>query len=144
MNGQFNSQIIHAQMFVAFLQERTRKRMSKRLRKIEVVDNLPQPDPIRVVVKQRQEHLQSLGNTEALIEQARARVLQEARSEFRLVMEQLNAPHLNNQDRPDEESGDRILQGAKNDHPLVDLDIPEEAYPILELDGQSSQRVGER
>jgi hypothetical protein len=118
--------------------------MSTRQRKIEIVENLPQPDPIRVVVRKRQERLQSLGNTEALIEQARARVLQEAQSEFRLVMEQLNAPHLNNQDRPAEEGGDRILQGAKADQPMVELDPTEAVYRILELDELSSEKVGER
>ena len=144
MNGQINSQIVHAQMFVAFLQERTQKRMSKRLRKIEVVETLPQPDPIRVVVKQRQERLQSLGNTEALIEQARARVMHDAQSEFRLLMEQLNAPHLNNQDHQVEEDKGYFLQGDEADQPMVDFAHPEEAFPILELDEQSSQRVGER
>jgi regulator of PEP synthase PpsR (kinase-PPPase family) len=145
MNGQINSQIIHAQTYVSFLQERTLKRMLKRQSKIEIVENLPTPDPIRAAVRQRQERLDSLGNTEALVQQARARVLLEAQSEFRLVMEQLNAPHLNNQDRSAEESGDRILQGAKADQPHVDLDSPEEVYrKFLDLDEQYSKKVGER
>jgi hypothetical protein len=119
--------------------------MPKRQRKIEIVESLPTPDPIRAVVRHRQERLQSLGNSEALIQQARARVLLEAQSEFRLVMEQLNAPHLNNQDRSIGEWEDRILQGAKADQPMVDLDPPEEVNQhFLNLDEQSSEKVGER
>jgi hypothetical protein len=88
-------------------------------------------DPVREALHTRQKQLHTLGDSDALIRQARENLMKEARAEFAAVMQQLNVL----QEEPKKQTAvlaetteDRIEQAAMADQPEQKFECPSDIY----------------
>ena len=66
------------------------KKAPKEKTKSAEIENIEHQDPVGRLLQERQKRLHKMGNSEALVREARAKLLQEAKAEFAALMYELN------------------------------------------------------
>ncbi len=83
-----------------------------------VATTAPEDQAVRQLLEERQQRLQKLGNNEALVQQARAKLLRQASAEINAVMTELNAANRANQLVTQEDAIREVAAATREMRPL--------------------------